>query len=132
MLKSRIGKRLTRATLPAIATTGMAVAMMGISAPSASALDQYFNCGVIAVDSWCQYTNNHSWRTVRAEWNGTAVPMCSKIINSAGDHNGTRNCATAAVVYSILQTAHIGPNTWALVANGSSGTSKTIYGYAWT
>lgn len=111
----------------------MAVALTGaLLPPKASALTQQWNCGRIAVNQWCQNTDNHSWAYSRAYWNGTAVPMCAKIINYSNDHNGTWNCATGAYVWSVLQASSIGPNTYAMVANGNSGTSKTITGWATT
>lgn len=126
--KAPRGRQLLSAIIPLTVAAGL----FGATAPAAHALSANFNCGLIAVNSWCQYAPNHSWYGVEATWNGTAVPMCAKIINSSGNDNGTRRCATAAYVYSIPQPSFIGPNTWALVANGNSGTSKTISGFAWT
>jgi hypothetical protein len=117
---------------------GVLVALIGLfgalSMPSsASALSQPWSCS-LAVDSWCNYPDNHSWALVSVQWGtgSTAVNMCAKIQNSAGSANGTRNCATAAVVYSISQPAYIGPNTWAYCANGSSGGPKTLNCWATT
>lgn len=99
---------------------------------SASALTRDFNCGVIAVNSWCKLTENHSWTYASAEWNGTSINMCAKIINASNNDNGTRDCYTGVRIFSKYQPAFIGPNTFAMAANGNSGTSKTIFGWGTT
>jgi len=114
---------------------GLAVMMAGFAMPSsASALSRSWNCGVIPVDTWCQYTDNHSWTLVSAQWGSGANPtnMCAKIINGIGQHNGTRNCGYGTIIYSIPQPAYVGPNTYAAGANGSSGGNKTINCWATT
>lgn len=121
-----------RAGATALAVS-LAIGLGAAAMPStASALEQTWNCGLMGVNTWCKNTDNHSWLQASARWNGTPVPMCAKIINSAGSDNGTRNCQTLAEVWTIYQPTTIGPNTWAMVANGNSGTSKTISGFART
>jgi hypothetical protein len=124
---------LLRASAPcaALATclSGIALAL-----PSpASAFAEYYNCGSIAPNSWCQDTNNHSWAHDVAYWDGAnCISMCAKIINFANNDNGTRACYSASYVWTNYEPAYIGPNTYALAANGDTGVSLVIHGWATT
>ncbi len=129
--KGSASKRLSR-TAKGIGIAFAASATMAVAGPtSALALEANGACP-LAVNSWCHFTDNHSWRYDSAYWNGVAVPMCAKIVNASGNDNGTWSCQNASTVYSIYQPAYVGPNTWAHFANGNSGTTKTITGYATT
>ena len=127
--RSRPNVRRTLLGLAAAVAMTAALAMPS----SASALSRTWHCGLIPPDTWCEHPDNHSWVTVTAYWNGTAIPMCAKIVNHPNyEHNGTRACYTAPTVYSTSQPNYVGPNTWAQCANGSSGTNKTITCWATT
>lgn len=128
----RINVCVRNTTLCGLLLAGLCSVAMAL--PShASALAVWFNCGSIPPNHWCMYSENHSWAQVAAYWDGqSAVPMCAKIINSADQDNGTRACYTAVYVWSTYQPCCIGPNTWALAANGNSGVWRTISGYATT
>lgn len=122
-----------RASAPcAVLVTCLSGVALALPSP-ASALAEYYSCGSIAPNSWCQDLNNHSWAHDVAFWDGaTAIPMCAKIINFANQDNGTRACYTATYVWSTYQPCCIGPNTYALAANGNSGAYRTITGWATT
>lgn len=130
-----IGRRETRHRIGLLAAMAMSLMIFigAVMPSSASALTRQWNCGLISPNSWCQLTENHTWKYSSAWWNGTQIPMCAKIVNSANQDGGTRVCGTASAVYSNdWPASQAGPNLFAMAANGNSGTSKTITGFAET